>query len=117
MALSAVTALLVVVVFHAQAALPLPTSIPTVSSFPQSATRMLLYRSQRGEVRYRERRRHGLVLVSLEVGPRQIAALERLALLDVDDRDKASIAWAVSRFLDAAPHLAALPVARARAYV
>jgi hypothetical protein len=28
--------------------------------------------------------------------------------LDVDDRDKASIAWAVSRFLDAAPHLAAI---------
>ena len=54
------------------------------------------------------RARHGLVLVSLEVGPRQIAALERLALLDVDDRDKASIAWAVSRFLDAAPHLAAI---------
>jgi hypothetical protein len=46
---------------------------------------------------YRERRRYGLVLVSLEVGPRHIAALERLALLDVDDRDKASIAWAVSR--------------------
>jgi len=57
---------------------------------------------------YRERRRYGLVLVSIEVGPRQIAALERLALLDVDDRDKASIAWAVSRFLDAAPHLAAI---------
>jgi hypothetical protein len=47
---------------------------------------------------YRERRRQGLVLVSIEVGPRQIAALERLALLDVDNRDKASIAWAVSRF-------------------
>jgi hypothetical protein len=57
---------------------------------------------------YRERRRYGLVLVSIEVGPRQIAALERLALLDVDNRDKASIAWAVSRFLDAAPHLAAI---------
>jgi hypothetical protein len=57
---------------------------------------------------YRERRRRGRMLVPVEVGPHHFAALERLALLDAGERDKASIAWAVSRFLDAAPHVSAL---------
>jgi hypothetical protein len=57
---------------------------------------------------YRDRRRHGRMLVPIEIGPRHLAALERLALLDVGERDKACIAWAVSRFLDAAPHVSAL---------
>jgi hypothetical protein len=57
---------------------------------------------------FRERRRHGRVLVQMEVGPHHIAALERLALLDVGERDKSSIATAVTRFLDAAPHVSAL---------
>jgi hypothetical protein len=57
---------------------------------------------------YRDRRRHGRVLVTVEVGPYQIAAFERLALLDVGDRDKGSIAAAVNRFLQAAPHLSAI---------
>ena len=57
---------------------------------------------------FRERRRHGRLLVQVEVGPRHLAALERLALLDAGERDKACIAWAVSRFLDAAPHVSAL---------
>ena len=57
---------------------------------------------------FRERRRHGRVLVQVEVGPIELAALERLALLDAGERDKACIAWAVSRFLDAAPHVSAL---------
>ena len=57
---------------------------------------------------YRNRRRHGRVLVQVEVGPRQMAALERLALLDTGERDKVCIASAVSRFLDAAPHVSAL---------
>ena len=52
------------------------------------------------------------MLVSVEIGPRHIAALERLALLERGDRDKARIAWAVSRFLDAAPHVATLGDAR-----
>jgi hypothetical protein len=47
-------------------------------------------------------------LVSVEVGPQQLAALERLALLDAGERDKVCIAWAVARFLDAAPHVSAL---------
>jgi hypothetical protein len=57
---------------------------------------------------YRDRRRHGRMLVNVEIGPGQIAALERLALLDVGERDKDCIAWAVSRFLDAAPQVSAL---------
>jgi hypothetical protein len=62
---------------------------------------------QRSEA-YRDRRRHGRMLVTVEIGPRHLAALERLALLDAGERDKACIAWAVSRFLDAAPHVSAL---------
>jgi hypothetical protein len=57
---------------------------------------------------YRGRRRHGRVLVTVEVGPHQVAAFERLALLDVGDRDKASIASAVSRFLEVASHISAM---------
>jgi hypothetical protein len=62
---------------------------------------------QRSEA-YRERRFRGRVLVSVEVGVQQLAALERLALLDVGERDRGCIAWAVARFLDAAPHVSAL---------
>jgi hypothetical protein len=57
---------------------------------------------------YRDRRRDGRVLVSIEVGSRHLAALERLALLDVGERDRTCIGWAVSRFLDAASHVSAL---------
>ena len=62
---------------------------------------------QRSEA-YRERRRYARVLVSVEVGPRHLAAMERLNLLEIGQRDKACIAWAVSRFLDAALHIAAM---------
>jgi hypothetical protein len=57
---------------------------------------------------YRDRRRHGRILVTVEVGQYQVAALERLALLEAGDRDKESIATAVSRFLEAAPYLSAM---------
>ena len=57
---------------------------------------------------YRQRRRHGRVLVAVEVTPRQIEALERLALLEAGERGKARIAGAVARFLDGAAHIAAL---------
>ena len=57
---------------------------------------------------YRDRRRHGRMLVSVEISPRQLAALERLALLHSGERDKACIARAVTRFFDAAPHVSAL---------
>jgi len=57
---------------------------------------------------YRERRRRGRMVTTVEVGPRQLAALERLALLNVGDRDKAAIGRAVTRFLETAPHLSAM---------
>ena len=57
---------------------------------------------------YRDRRRHDRVLVPVEVTPRQLAALERLALLNAGEREKARIAAAVCRFLDAAYHISAL---------
>jgi hypothetical protein len=57
---------------------------------------------------YRLRRRHGRVPVLVEVGTHQVTAFERLALLVVGQRDKASISAAVSRFLDAAPHVSAM---------
>jgi hypothetical protein len=57
---------------------------------------------------YRDRRRDRRILVTIEVEPYQVAALERLALHDVGDRDKGSIATAVNRFLNAAPHLSAM---------
>ena len=57
---------------------------------------------------YWERRRYGRMPVPVETRPRHLAALERLALLDTGDRDKACIAWAVSRFMDAGAHVSAL---------
>jgi len=56
----------------------------------------------------RERRRHGLVLVPIEVAPAQLQSLERLALLQPGERDKPAIAWAVERFLNTAAHVSAL---------
>jgi hypothetical protein len=46
--------------------------------------------------------------MQVEVAPHHTVALEWLALLDRGERDKARIASAVSRFLDAAPHVSAL---------
>ena len=57
---------------------------------------------------YRDRRRHGRVLVPVEVSPRHLVALERLALLGAGERGEGCIAWAVQRFLDAAPHVSTL---------
>jgi hypothetical protein len=57
---------------------------------------------------YRYRRRAGCVLVSVSVGPHQMAALERLAFLEVGDRDKTSVALAVMRFLEGAPYIGAM---------
>jgi hypothetical protein len=48
------------------------------------------------------------VLVPVAVGPLQLAALERLALLEAGERDKPAIAWAVQRFLNTAAHVATL---------
>ncbi len=57
---------------------------------------------------YRDRKRRGAVLVTIEVEPRDLAALERLALLAAGDRDPANISWAVADFLRGAPAVAAL---------
>jgi hypothetical protein len=57
---------------------------------------------------YQARQRYGQVLVSVTIGPQQLAALEKLALLERGERDKEAIGWAIERFLDAAPHLSAM---------
>jgi hypothetical protein len=62
---------------------------------------------QRSEA-YRDRRRRGAVLVTIELEPRDLAALERLALLAPGDRDPHRMARAAAQFLCAAPHVAAM---------
>jgi hypothetical protein len=54
---------------------------------------------------YRDRRRRGAVLVAIELEPRDLAALERLALLAPGDRDAQRMASAAAQFLAAAPQL------------
>jgi hypothetical protein len=65
---------------------------------------------QRSEA-YRDRRRRRAVLVSIALEPRDLAALERLALLAPGDRDPRRMAAAAARFLAAAPHIAAIGAA------
>jgi hypothetical protein len=57
---------------------------------------------------YRSRRRRGAVLVTIELEPRDLAALERLALLEPGDRDPQRMACAAARFLAAALYVAAM---------
>jgi len=57
---------------------------------------------------YRARRREGMIMARVPVRLDHLAALERLALLGVDDRREGAVAWAVWRFLDAAPMVAKL---------
>lgn len=57
---------------------------------------------------YRARKRRGAVLVAIELEPRDLAALERLALLAPGDRDPHRMARAAARFIAAAPHVAAM---------
>jgi hypothetical protein len=76
--------------------------------FSDSGLRGARERARERSGAYRERRRHGRVIATVEVGPYHLAALERLALLDVGERDKDVISRAVSRFLDTAPHLSAM---------
>jgi hypothetical protein len=56
---------------------------------------------------YRSRRRRGAALVTIELEPRDLAALERLALLEHGDRDPHWMACAAAQFL-AAPYVAAM---------
>jgi hypothetical protein len=48
------------------------------------------------------------VLVTVELEPRDLAALERLALLEHGDRDPHRMASAAAQFLAAAPYVAAM---------
>ena len=56
---------------------------------------------------HRQRSRTSNVLIAVEVSRANAAALERLGLFDVDG-GKPSLAWAVARFLDTAPHIVAV---------
>jgi hypothetical protein len=57
---------------------------------------------------YRDRRRRGAVLVTIELEPRDLDALERLALLAPGDRDPLRMTRAAAQFLAAAPYVAAI---------
>ena len=81
---------------------------PTELDLPTTADERRREQGRDRSEAFRERRRHGRMLVQVEVGPRHLAALERLALLDTKERSKMCIASAVSRFLDAAPYVSAL---------
>jgi hypothetical protein len=59
--------------------------------------------------RWRERRRSGLVPLTINVSPEHRRALERMGLIPAGhDRDRAAITWAVERFLDTAPAVQAV---------
>ena len=65
--------------------------------------------SQRArDAAYRDRVRYGRILVSIEVDRQQLAAVERLGLLSVGERDKPAIAEAVGRFLRCAAPVASV---------
>jgi hypothetical protein len=48
------------------------------------------------------------LLIPVEIGPLQMAGLERLGRLAGGERNKAAIAWAVMRYLDSAAPVAAV---------
>jgi hypothetical protein len=55
---------------------------------------------------YRDRRRRGAMVTWVEVEPRDLAALERLGLLEAGEREMGAVGNAVARFLAAAPAVA-----------
>jgi hypothetical protein len=52
--------------------------------------------TRRRSAAHRARRRHGAVLVAIELEPHDLAALERLALLETGDRDPQRLAAAAA---------------------
>ncbi len=59
--------------------------------------------------RWRERRRGGLIPLTVNVSPEHRRALERMGLIPAGhDLDRAAITWAVERFLDTAPAVQAV---------
>lgn len=62
--------------------------------------------------RFRERRRHRLMPVTVSVSPAHRQALEHLGLIAPgSDRDREAVAWAVERFLDTVPAVVAIGTA------
>lgn len=57
---------------------------------------------------YRSRQRRGVVWAWIEIEPRALAGLERLALLPAGERSLDAISEAVARFVHAAAPLAAV---------
>lgn len=57
---------------------------------------------------YRSRRRRGVVWAWIEIDPRALAGLERLALLAKGERELGAVSEAVARFVHAAAPLAAV---------
>ncbi|MGK7864515.1 hypothetical protein [Falsiroseomonas sp. E2-1-a4] len=57
---------------------------------------------------YRSRRRRGVVWAWIEIEPRALAGLERLALLPAGERGLEAVSDAVARFVQAAAPLAAV---------
>jgi hypothetical protein len=57
---------------------------------------------------YRSRRRRGVVWAWIEIEPRALAGLERLALLPPGERGLEAVSEAVARFVQAAAPLAAV---------
>lgn len=54
--------------------------------------------------RWRERRRKGLIAVTVDVSPAHRRAFESMGLVQHGhDRDRAALIWAVERYLDTAP--------------
>jgi hypothetical protein len=55
---------------------------------------------------WRDRQKRHALLVTIEVEPAVVGALERLALLGVGERDRVAVAEAVCRYLAGAPAFA-----------
>jgi hypothetical protein len=78
---------------------------PAPAEAPEERRRRL---ARQRTAAHRERRSRGGVVVPVEVSPRHVRALERLALLGAGERARAAVGAAVGRFLEAAPHVAAM---------
>ena len=65
--------------------------------------------SQTRQRRYKLRKRAGRMLVTIEVGQAEIAALRQLELLPPGDPDTLLLRIAVQRFIACAPAIAAIP--------
>jgi len=67
--------------------------------------------ARRRSEEYRDRRRRGALVVSIEVGPHDLHGLERLGLLPRGERAPCAVACAVAQFLAGAGAVADLGAA------